>query len=128
MASQIQIWDYIIIISTLIISAIFGLYNGCYKAKNSTLFEYVLGSRTMPLIPIAISSFATIVATGMMIGYPSQMYFYGIGAMATILNWVFLIPLTNYLAIPVYRQLKNGNIFEVNLINKMSIYFLFSMF
>lgn len=112
MSSHINVWDYVVVGATLILSSAFGLYNGCLKKKQSTFFEYFLGSRNIPIFPIAMSSFATIAASGMMIGFPSEVYYYGLGVSLIMIIWFLLIPIINYFVIPVIRQLQSGNIFE----------------
>ena len=48
-------YDYILFSVMLLFSAIIGIYFGCFGTKQSTANEYLMGGKTMKVIPIAIS-------------------------------------------------------------------------
>lgn len=47
--------DYIIFNMMLGLSALIGIYFGCFGSKQSTTHEYLLGGKTMKVLPIVIS-------------------------------------------------------------------------
>lgn len=47
--------DYTIFIAMLGISALIGIYFGCFGSKQSTTNEYLLGGKSMKVLPIVIS-------------------------------------------------------------------------
>lgn len=47
--------DYIIFSTMLGVSALIGIYFGCFGSKQSTTKEYLLGGKSMKVIPIVIS-------------------------------------------------------------------------
>lgn len=47
--------DYIIFSAMLALSALIGIYFGCFGSKQSSTNEYLLGGKTMKVIPIVIS-------------------------------------------------------------------------
>jgi hypothetical protein len=48
-------YDYILFSVMLVFSALIGIYFGCFGSKQSTANEYLMGGKTMKVIPIAIS-------------------------------------------------------------------------
>lgn len=48
-------YDYSIFATMLGFSAVIGIYFGCFGTKQSTTGEYLLGSKSMKVIPIVIS-------------------------------------------------------------------------
>lgn len=48
-------YDYGIFFSMLGVSALIGIYFGCFGSKQSTTGEYLLGGKTMKVIPVVIS-------------------------------------------------------------------------
>lgn len=48
-------YDYGIFALMLGFSAVIGIYFGCFGSKQSTTSEYLLGSKSMKVIPIVIS-------------------------------------------------------------------------
>lgn len=48
------IYDYALFGGMLVVSALVGVYFGCYK-KQTTANDYLLGGRNMGVFPIAIS-------------------------------------------------------------------------
>lgn len=47
--------DYTIFFSMFGVSALIGVYFGCFGSKQATTSEYLLGSRAMGVFPIAMS-------------------------------------------------------------------------
>ena len=48
-------YDYVIFGCMLGISAIIGIYFGCFGTKQSTPVEYLMGGKKMGAVPIAVS-------------------------------------------------------------------------
>lgn len=51
-------YDYGIFAIMLGFSAVIGIYFGCFGSKQSTTGEYLLGSKSMKVVPIVISLIA----------------------------------------------------------------------
>lgn len=47
--------DYLIFCTMLGVSALIGVYFGCFGSKQSTTGEYLLGGKSMKVLPIVIS-------------------------------------------------------------------------
>lgn len=48
-------FDYVIFSLMLGLSALIGVYFGCFGSKQSTTKEYLLGGKSMKVLPIVIS-------------------------------------------------------------------------
>lgn len=48
-------FDYVIFAIMLGFSSVIGIYFGCFGSKQSTTGEYLLGSKSMKVVPIVIS-------------------------------------------------------------------------
>lgn len=48
-------FDYVIFTLMLGLSALIGIYFGCFGSKQSTTNEYLLGGKSMKVLPIVIS-------------------------------------------------------------------------
>lgn len=48
-------YDHILFYTMLGVSALIGIYFGCFGTKQSTAGEYLLGSKSMKVLPVVIS-------------------------------------------------------------------------
>lgn len=48
-------YDYVLFSGMLSLSALIGIYFGCFGTKQSTADEYLMGEKKMGVVPIAIS-------------------------------------------------------------------------
>lgn len=56
--NRFYILDYIIFFGILSISAIIGIYFGCFGNKQKTAKEYLYGNRKMNAIPVGLSLYS----------------------------------------------------------------------
>lgn len=55
-----SVFDYVLFASMLVVSTAVGVYFGfCSKTKQDNPMEYLLGSKSMKILPVAISLTAT---------------------------------------------------------------------
>ncbi|CAN7947157.1 unnamed protein product, partial [Ixodes hexagonus] len=92
-----------------------GLYYAFFKrVEKMTTNEMFLGSRTLRVLPLAISSFASLASATGIVGFIGHFYAYGFhlawGAVATI----SMVPISVYVIIPVLFKLKITSVFEVS--------------
>ena len=55
MSPTLTWYDYIIFAGMLVLSTTIGIYFGCFGTKQSTIREYLMGSKNMKVVPIAVS-------------------------------------------------------------------------
>ncbi|CAN7991321.1 unnamed protein product [Ixodes hexagonus] len=98
-----------------------GLYYAFFKqTANMTTNEMFLGSRTMKVLPLAISSFASIASATGIIGFIGHFYAYGFHFAWVAVTGLMVLPVSVYVIIPVLFKLKITSIFEVSVVVQLS--------
>ncbi|CAN7939729.1 unnamed protein product, partial [Ixodes hexagonus] len=92
-----------------------GLYYAFFsRVASMTTNEMFLGSRTLRVVPLAISSFASLTSSTGIVAFIGHYYAYGFhfawGAAAAII----VLPISVYVIIPVLFKFKVTSIFEVS--------------
>uniref|UniRef100_A0A1B0CT26 Putative sodium/solute symporter n=1 Tax=Lutzomyia longipalpis TaxID=7200 RepID=A0A1B0CT26_LUTLO len=107
MALYFSVYDYVVFGSMLAISAIIGIYFGfCRRQKQNTTAEYLLGSKTMGVIPVAISLTATHISAVTMLGVPAEMYLHGTQYWACAISGLVVTFAMSHLYLPVFMELQ----------------------
>lgn len=96
----------------LLLSTAIGIYFGCVKGGQNSVAEYLLGSRSMGTIPIAISLVASYISGVTLLGVPTEIYTYGtqffIANVANVLVSIF----TGVVFLPVFFKLQLISLYE----------------
>ncbi|PIK36111.1 putative sodium-coupled monocarboxylate transporter 2 [Apostichopus japonicus] len=108
----LSIFDYIIIVAMLAVSAGIGVFFGVRSGRHQSSNDYFLGNRGMSVIPVAISLAATIMSAITYLGTPAEVYIHGpqYGLMFVVRAHVPLIIM--YCFVPVFYRLKLTTMFE----------------
>ncbi|GAB0093331.1 hypothetical protein DMENIID0001_084160 [Sergentomyia squamirostris] len=112
-ASQFTLLDYSFFVIVFVISAATGLYYAIKTRKKVTsVDDYLLGGRTMKLLPVACSLTATSLSATTLVGAPAEIYAYGTH------TWMFSFCLavtavvTCYVFLPIFVELKLTSSFK----------------
>ncbi|XP_055923174.1 putative sodium-dependent multivitamin transporter [Eupeodes corollae] len=110
--SVLSIWDYIILVIVLLISAGVGLYYRLTGGKQSTTAEYLLADRQMSIFPIAFSLMQSFMSAITLLGVSMENYQYG--TMFVIINFSYVLttPIAAYLYLPVFYRLETASVYE----------------
>lgn len=108
-----QSTDYIVFAFMLSISAAIGVYFGFFDKSADTTDEYLMGGKRMKTLPIAISLVASQLSAISIISIPAEMYAFGINWYFNVVCMVVVIPLLNYVIIPVFYNNNITNCYEV---------------
>ncbi|KAF4518173.1 hypothetical protein B566_EDAN007865, partial [Ephemera danica] len=85
-------------------SAIIGVYFGCCSGRKQSASEYLMGGKTMSIVPIALSLVASAISGITVLGVPSEIYRFGTQYWMVCVSG-FLVSLTaGYFYIPVYVE------------------------
>lgn len=121
--------DYVLFISTLVISLSIGLISAFRKRNENTTGEYLMGGRKLKLIPVTLSILVTYVSAIGILGTPAEIYGYGTQFSLQILAMMVGNTVGAYLFVPVYYPLRLTSCFEVIscsfCINKQNQFFSF---
>ncbi|KAF5286291.1 hypothetical protein FQR65_LT12731 [Abscondita terminalis] len=111
MESTFTLIDYLLFAGMLLSSLVIGVYFG-FCGKTQTADEYLLGGKSMKVLPVGLSIIATHISGLTLLGVPSEVYLYGANYF-----WicVVLVPtyfLTSYVYLPVLMKLQVPSVFE----------------
>jgi Na+/proline symporter len=70
--------DFIIFGIAIAISIGIGLYYAFSGGRQKTTSEYLVGNRKMSILPVALSLMVSFESSIMMLGFPAEVYVYGI--------------------------------------------------
>ncbi|EDW99259.1 sodium-coupled monocarboxylate transporter 2 [Drosophila yakuba] len=104
--------DYGVFALVLSISAAIGVYFGFFAKGEDTTEEYLMGGKRMKTIPIAISLVASQLSAISIMTIPAEMYAYGINWFFNVVCMVVVVPLLNYVVIPVFYNNNITNCYE----------------
>ncbi|KAJ1532030.1 hypothetical protein ONE63_000664 [Megalurothrips usitatus] len=103
--------DYAMFAVMMAVSALVGVYYGCYK-RQRTVQDYLLGGKTMGIFPIAMSLIASNVSGITMLGVPAEMYTYGVGYAALNFSAVLVCVAVVRWFVPVFFKLQFTSSYE----------------
>ncbi|XP_075225770.1 putative sodium-dependent multivitamin transporter [Lycorma delicatula] len=99
------ITDILVLISTLIISVLIGIYCRFTGGKQKTVQEYLFGDQKQNVLSVAFSLTASLFSAAYLLGLPSETYTYGLSFSVTLLGKLIATPLAAHL---FYLQLRFG--------------------
>lgn len=101
--------DIIIIIAYLLGMLVIGYFSG---KGNETQEDYLLASRSMPWIPVALSITATMISANSLIGGPGWAYTSGMGPFMVNVTVPLAVFFAVYVTVPVIYNLKVTSVYE----------------
>ena len=112
--------DYIIFALSIVASFGIGVYYACRKDKNKSTEDYLVASRKMNVIPVAISLLVSILSAIALLGNSSEVYYFGPELMFQMVAFAIGVLATSVTFVPLFHGLKLTSIHEVNVcMNKM---------
>ncbi|KAJ6656399.1 hypothetical protein lerEdw1_003902 [Lerista edwardsae] len=103
--------DYIIFAVMLLISASIGIYYA-FKGVHKTYEEFVLGSRRLHCVPVALSLTASFMSAVTVLGTPAEIYRYGMQYIVFAISHLVLVTVTAHVVVPVYYRLRITSAYE----------------
>ncbi|KAG8325420.1 hypothetical protein J6590_067869 [Homalodisca vitripennis] len=103
--------EYSVFCSMLLLSLLVGVYFG-YFQKQDTVAEYLLGGRTMGVLPIALSQVFSHVSGVSLVGLPAEIYVFGSQYAVIFLPITVTVLLVNYVYLPVFYHLQLNSLYE----------------
>ena len=107
--------DFVIFVITVAISVGIGLYYALSGGKQKTTAEYLVGNRQMSVLPVALSLMVSFESSIMMLGYPAEVYVYGIMFWLSNVGFMIAMLLGTRIVVPLVHPLKIKSVFEVML-------------
>ncbi|XP_071835571.1 sodium-coupled monocarboxylate transporter 1-like isoform X2 [Apostichopus japonicus] len=106
------VWDYIVFIMLLAVSAGIGVYHACTGGKQSTTKEFLLADRNMNALPVAMSLVASFISAITYLGTPVENYLHG--SMFWLFGFAYIVVgiLTIRLFMPVFFNMNITSAYE----------------
>ncbi|CAB3364431.1 Hypothetical predicted protein [Cloeon dipterum] len=95
----------------LILSTLVGIYFGVSKKQDSAK-EYLMGGKSMGMIPVAISCVASFVSGITVLGVPTETYLHGTQYSAAAISFILIGWTTVKFFIPIYSKLEISSSYE----------------
>jgi len=105
--------DFIIFGIAIAISIGIGLYYAFSGGKQKTTSEYLVGNRQMSILPVALSLMVSFESSIMMLGFPAEVYVYGIMFWLSNVGFMIALLLGTRLVVPLVHPLRIKSVFEV---------------
>lgn len=117
--------DYVVMAAVLAISVAIGIFTACTGTKQRTTTEFLVGDRTMELLPVSLSVLATFTSAITVLAMPEEVYRYGIDWWWIIISITLVIPTVAHLYLPIFYKLQITSVYEVSPVEFMitTIYF-----
>ena len=116
-----HIADYIVFVIAIVISLGIGIFYALSGGRQRTTSEFLVGNRKMTALPVAISLMVSFKSSIMMLGYPAEVYTYGIQYIMGVFGWFVVNLAAVKLTVPHVHQLKITSAYEVKLNHKQII-------
>ena len=110
----LHIADYVIFGLSIVASFAISIYFACRKDKNQSTEDYLVASRQMSVIPVATSLLVSILSAISLLGTCSEVYYFGIEALFTVLAFAISATINNYTFVPLFHRLKLTSVHEVS--------------
>ncbi|KAJ8040723.1 Sodium-coupled monocarboxylate transporter 2 [Holothuria leucospilota] len=109
---HLTVWDYLIIIAMLAISAGIGVYFAVRSRQGQSSDDYFLGNRRMSVLPVAVSLAATVMSAITYLGTPADAYLHGPKYGLMFLTRFIGPFLICFCFVPVFYRLEITTIYE----------------
>ena len=131
--SKLDVYDYLVLSAVLTISISIGLYHGaklkyknkikCFQQKvadenmenlneNTEMNEYLIANKSMSALPIGLSLLASFFSATSILGFPAEVYQYGIQFWVMVIGISVPPILGAFIAGPMFARLKVTSVFE----------------
>jgi len=107
-------WDYVVFAILLVLSSGIGLYFAFVSRKKvATTDDYLMAGRSMGVWPVALSLLASFMSAITLLGTPAEIAIFGTQYWLIGIAYCMVIPITNYVFLPVFYRLNLTSVFEV---------------
>lgn len=113
MAAVLGVADYVVIAIMLLVSASVGLYFRFTGGRQKTIREFLMGDKSMGIIPVSFSVMATSYSAVTILGIPSETYLYGMQRVMADIGYPIGLLLASYFIVPVYFDTEVTTIYQV---------------
>ncbi|XP_044729523.1 sodium-coupled monocarboxylate transporter 1-like [Chrysoperla carnea] len=103
--------DYAVFLIMLLICLLIGVYFGFIKVSKNVK-DYLIGSKNMTVWPVTISLVVSYISGISFLGFPTEMYIFGIQYLYILFDGVCMGFIGNYIYLPVFMDLRLTSTYE----------------
>ncbi|GBP37988.1 Putative sodium-dependent multivitamin transporter [Eumeta japonica] len=107
-----EVWDWVIIVLTMVISVAIGLYFRFSGGRQKTNEEYLMADRNLSIFPVAVSLMASFMSAITLLGVSSENYYYGLVFVVINFAYGLATPIITKLYLPVFFGLQRTSTYE----------------
>ncbi|KAJ1520979.1 hypothetical protein ONE63_004051 [Megalurothrips usitatus] len=113
-APHVMGWaDLTVFAAMLAVSTAIGVYFAFFSKKGDDgEAEYLVGGRSMGVLPVALSLFASFISGIALLGYPAEVYVRGVQVIYNALSYPLAGFLLSYQLLPVFRDIRGISLYE----------------
>ncbi|XP_062598379.1 sodium-coupled monocarboxylate transporter 1-like [Saccostrea cucullata] len=104
--------DWIVFSGILTISACIGVYYALAGGKQKTTKEFLMGNRSLKMVPVAISILVSFLSAILILGAPAEMYTKGTQYYLYVFGQMAAAALAAFLFVPLFYPLKLTSMYE----------------
>ncbi|XP_072340949.1 sodium-coupled monocarboxylate transporter 1-like isoform X3 [Scyliorhinus torazame] len=104
-SSSFSTWDYVVFVAILLISALVGIYHAVVGRGHTTSEDFLLGSRQMGSVPVALSLTASFMSAVTMLGAPYDTYHFGAVNAYFAIPYMLVVIFSAEVFLPVFYRL-----------------------
>ncbi|XP_059470404.1 sodium-coupled monocarboxylate transporter 2-like [Neocloeon triangulifer] len=104
--------DYLVFAAVLAVSMGIGVFYGCFKGKQKTASEFLMGNRQMNFWTLGASLTVGFTSAIALLGNTAEMYNFGTQYSLTLISFLIMVPVTSFLYLPTFRGLGITSIYE----------------
>lgn len=104
--------DSLVFALSLALCAGIGVYYACTGGKQKTTEEFFVGNKRMSTIPVSLSLMASFISAIAVVGFPAEMYLYGVEYSIYIFSGLISMTAAAYIYLPVYHRLGITSAYE----------------
>ncbi|XP_071086138.1 sodium-coupled monocarboxylate transporter 1-like [Haliotis cracherodii] len=109
---QFHLADYVVFSLTIVVSLGIGVYYAVKGRRKASASEYLVGGRKMKIIPVALSLMVSFESSIMMLGFPAEVYIYGIMFWLSTFGFMFANLIGTRLIVPMVHPLRLTSAYE----------------
>ncbi|KAK8751797.1 hypothetical protein OTU49_010357 [Cherax quadricarinatus] len=103
--------DYLVFCLMLAVSAVIGIFYGCFGKKQDTK-EFLMAGKSMTTFPVAMSLIASFMSAITLLGTPSEVYQFGFIYWLIGFSYILVMPAAAHLYFPVFYKLQVTSAYE----------------
>uniref|UniRef100_A0A4X2KMA4 Solute carrier family 5 member 8 n=1 Tax=Vombatus ursinus TaxID=29139 RepID=A0A4X2KMA4_VOMUR len=112
MSKDFSVWDYLVFVATLLISASIGIYYAWMKKGRQTATEFLMGGRQMSGVPVSLSLTASFMSAVTVLGTPAEVYRFGAMFGFFFISYTLVVFITTEIFMPVFYRLQISSTYE----------------